>query len=110
MPAPVLTTASKLMCPHGGQVTIVSTSTITIQGAQVATIADQFLIAGCAFTVPPGKPQPCVRIQWMSGAVKLTIGGVPAVLATSPGICMSVDQIPGGPPIVMFTQPVVVAD
>ena len=57
--------------PDGGQIQIISSDArVMVGGMKVATMADQFLIVGCAFTVPPGKPQPCMRVQWTVPAVE----------------------------------------
>ncbi len=80
MPGPVVTAASVAMCPHGGPVSIVSSDArVLASGAPVATIADQFMVAGCAFTIPP--PLPCLMIQWLMGATRVLINGIPPVLA-----------------------------
>jgi hypothetical protein len=93
------------ICPHGGQVSVVPTNARVLAGGQpVAVLADQFPIAGCAFTVPPGKPQPCVKVQWLVTAVRVLIGGQPAILQSSSGLCQSAEQIPQGPPTVIVTQ------
>jgi hypothetical protein len=75
----------------------------------VATLADTYLVAGCAFTVPPGKPQPCVQVRWLVPAARVMAGGQPVILQSSAGLCLSADQIPGGPPTVAVTQVRVVA-
>jgi hypothetical protein len=67
-------------------------------------MGDSFLVAGCAFTVPPGKPQPCVKVQWMVPATRVRIGGQFAILQSSSGLCQSAEQIPGGPPSVVVSQ------
>ena len=84
------------MCPHGGQVSIVSSNTrVVAGGTPIATLADQFLIAGCAFTIPPGKPQPCVRVQWMTPATRVLINGQPPVPPPDiPEERLTVPQIP----------------
>jgi uncharacterized Zn-binding protein involved in type VI secretion len=93
------------MCPHAGQVNIVSTNTrVKADGQPLATMGDQFVVAGCAFTVPPGKPQPCVKVQWLAPATRVLIGGQPAILQSSSGLCQSAEQIPQGPPNVAVTQ------
>lgn len=93
------------ICPHGGQVTTISSNTRVLAGGQpVATLADQFVVAGCAFTVPPSKPQPCVRVQWLVPATRVLVNGQPAILQTSTGLCLSAEQIPQGPPTVVATQ------
>jgi hypothetical protein len=110
MPGPVVNVGAVAMCPHGGQVTIISANArVLASGTPVALMSDQFMIAGCAFTVPPGKPQPCVRVQWMTPAMRVLINGQPPILQTSTGLALSVESIPGGPPIVTTSQMRVVA-
>lgn len=93
------------MCPHGGQVsTTPGSPRVTLGGQPTATMGDTFLVAGCAFTVPPGKPQPCTKVQWLMPATRVRIGGQLAILQSSSGLCQSADQIPGGPPSVVVTQ------
>jgi len=105
MPGPVVNVGSSATCPHGGQVTIVSSNARVIaSGTPLATMADQFMVAGCAFTVPPGVPQPCLTVQWMTPAVRVLINGQPPILQTSTGLALSATAIPGGPPIVATTQ------
>ena len=76
---------------------------LLVSGQPVATLADTSLVAGCAFTVGP-KPQPCIKVQWLTPAVRVTVGGQPALLQTSPGLCQSAEQIPQGPPTVVAGQ------
>jgi hypothetical protein len=110
MPGPVLSVAAVAMCPHAGQVSIVSSdATVLASGSPVATMADQFLVTGCVFTVPPGKPQPCVQVQWMTPATRVLVNGQPPILQSSTGLALSVEGIPGGPPLVAMTQMRVVA-
>jgi hypothetical protein len=108
VPGPVVTAASVAMCPHGGPVSIISSDArVLASGAPVATIADQFMVAGCAFTIPP--PLPCLMIQWLMGATRVLVNGIPPVLQTSTGLCISAAGSPNGPPVVTTTQPRVVA-
>ncbi|HRW45947.1 MAG: hypothetical protein M9936_24260 [Caldilinea sp.] len=99
---------ASLICPHGGSVSIVSSNTrVRAGGAFVATMADTFTVAGCPFQIPVGagtKPQPCVTLRWIAPAVRVRIGGQPAILQTSSAISLSVEQIPQGPPTVVATQ------
>jgi hypothetical protein len=93
------------MCPHGGSLSIISSNVrVTAGGQALATIGDQFMIAGCAFTIPPGKPQPCLKVQWLMPAVRVTIGGQAAILQTSSGLCLTAEQIPQGPPTITVAQ------
>jgi hypothetical protein len=105
MPGPVVNVGAAATCPHGGQVTIVSSNArVLASGMPLATLADQFMVAGCAFTVPPGVPQPCLIVQWMTPAVRVLINGQPPILQASTGLALSATGIPGGPPIVATTQ------
>lgn len=105
MPGFLVHVGASAICPHGGQVSVVSTNVRVKAGGQpVATLADTYPIAGCAFTVPGPKPQPCVKVQWLTPAARVLIGGQPAILQASNGLCLSAEQIPGGPPNVVATQ------
>ncbi|MGV3721433.1 MAG: hypothetical protein ACO1SX_11045 [Actinomycetota bacterium] len=105
MPGFLLHVGASLNCPHGGMVNGVPSSPKVLLGGQIAlTAADQWLVAGCAFTVPPGKPQPCVKVVWMAPATKVLLGGKPAVLSLSSGLCQSPEQAPQGPPLTASSQ------
>lgn len=99
---------AQAMCPHSGQVTIVSSnSRVLVNGQPVATFSDTYTIAGCPFQIPVGagtKPQPCVKVQWLVPAMRVLVGGQPPVLSTSTGLCQSAEQIPQGAPSVTTTQ------
>ena len=72
------------MCPHGGQVSVVSTNSRVLAGGQpVATLNDTYLIAGCAFTVGT-KPQPCVKIQWLTPATRVRVSQQPVIAIGKP--------------------------
>jgi len=38
---------------------------------------------------PPGKPQPCIRVQWLVPAARVLVNGQPVLLQTSTGLCLS---------------------
>jgi hypothetical protein len=104
MPGFLMHVGATAICPHGGQVSVVTTNARVLVGGQpVGTFADTYLVAGCAFTVPP-KPQPCVKVQWLVPAARVLVNGQPAILQSSTGICLSAEQIPQGPPSVIVTQ------
>jgi len=89
------------ICPHGGQGTTISSNTrVLVSGQPVATHADTTLVAGCPFVNPGGAPQPCIEVQWLSPAVRVLVGGQPALLQTSPALCLAAGKIPQGAPIV----------
>jgi hypothetical protein len=105
MPATLVQVGASAICPHGGQVSITpGNARVKLGGQAAATLADTFTIAGCAFTIPPGKPQPCAKVQWIVAALRVKIGGQAAILQTSTGLCQSADQIPQGPPTISSTQ------
>lgn len=109
MPGPVVHLGATIICPHGGSTNVITAnSRVFVSGQPVATLADQFLIAGCAFTVPSGKPQPCVKVQWLTPATRVFVNGQPVILQSSTGLCQSPEGIPQGPPIVVTTQPRVI--
>jgi hypothetical protein len=105
VPGQIVNVGATAMCPHGGQVSIVSSNTrVMLGGAAAATFSDTFTIAGCAFTVPGPKPQPCVKVQWLVPALRVLVSKQPVILQNSTGLCLSAEQIPQGPPNVVMTQ------
>jgi len=96
------------MCPHGGQVSVVSTNTrVKVMGQMVAVMGDTYTIAGCPFQIPVGpamKPQPCIKVQWIVPAMRVKVMGKQVLLKASTGLCLSAEQIPQGPPNVIMTQ------
>lgn len=108
MPGPLMHVGAAAMCPHGAPITTVPGSPrVLVSGMPVATLADQYLIAGCALNVS-GAPSPCVRVQWIVPAARVLVNGSPAILQTSVGLCQNPAQVPQGPPVVITTQPRVV--
>jgi hypothetical protein len=104
MPGPLLTVASKLICPHGGQVMIVS-SNKALAGAPLVSHKDTFTIVGCTFTLPGPKPSPCMSIEWMTYESKIDVGSGFALSTGSVGICKADTGAPQGKVIVTTTQP-----
>jgi hypothetical protein len=100
-----LTTASTLTCPHGGKVTITPTGPrASADRAPMATTADLFAIAGCAFALPGPVPSPCVRVQWIIPGMKVSSGGGRALYTDSVGQCVAATGAPQGPVTVLMTQ------
>jgi hypothetical protein len=108
MPGPLYHVGATALCPHMGQVmTASATPRVLVSGQPVATVADLSTVVGCAFNVS-GKPQPCVKVQWLVPATRVSILGQPVLLQSSVGLCQSAEQIPAGPPSIVATQPRVV--
>ena len=102
--SPLLTTASSVMCPHGGSaILLTSNSQALVLGVPVLLLTDVHAIAGCAFA-PGGVPTPCLTLQWLTGATQSAITGVPALLQTSVGLCLNAAQAPQGTAIVVQAQ------
>ena len=99
----LLTTASSMMCPHGGQVQAVTGNTRAKAGAFILRTSDTFTIAGCAFNVS-GAPHPCVTVQWAKSNLRSKAGGDFMLAADSVGLCLAGDQAPQGTVIVSNTQ------
>ena len=107
MPGPLLTTAATVMCPHGGSARLIPSYLRVRSGAPVTPLNTTTTITGCPFQVPAGpamKPQPCVRVQWTIGTLRVRVGGKPSLARTSVGICFSAEGIPQGPPVIVNTQ------
>ena len=106
MPGNILHVGITALCPHGGQVSVTPGSPrVKVGGQPVATMGDQFMIAGCPFQIPPvPKPQPCIKVQWLVPATRVKVGGQFVILQTSTGLCQSAEHIPAGPPNVVASQ------
>ncbi len=111
MPGFLLHVGAVMTCMHQGPATVAPTQPrVVVSGQPVANIAAQIAVAGCVFTVPGPKPQPCVLIRWSMPSTRFLVNGQPAALAPppmgapGPGICFSAEQIPQGAPMVKVVQ------
>jgi hypothetical protein len=100
MPA-LLTTASTLMCPHGGTVTGTPGATRAQADGPLLRASDSFSIAGCTFNVS-GVAQPCTTVQWVVTAQRVKHGGDLVLNEASVGLCLG--PAPQGTVIVSATQ------
>ena len=107
MGAPILTTSSTLMCPHGGSVNLQTSNVdLKIQDAPALLVTDIHTVAGCPFTLPSGMPSPCVLVRWSVGATQTNVRGTAVLLQNSVGLCYSAVQVPQGPPLISQVQTV----
>jgi hypothetical protein len=105
MPGFLMHVGATAICPHAGQVTVISTNTrVLVSGQPVATMNDTYMVAGCPFVLPSGTPSPCVKVQWLVPAMRVFVNKSPAILQNSTGLCLSPAQVPQGPPSVLVTQ------
>jgi hypothetical protein len=101
----LLSASATLMCPHGGTVTAVPSSTsVTLGGDPIVLATDTFTVAGCAFTLPPAVPSPCMLVQWQSPALKCTSDGTPLLTTDSVGMCMAATGAVQGTVLIQSTQ------
>jgi hypothetical protein len=102
----VLNAAAAVTCSHAATVRHAPTQVrVLVGGSPVLVQTDSSAIVGCPFTIPTGKPSPCVTVRWTVAAIRVLAGGTPVLLASSVGLGMSPEQAPQGPPIVMAVQP-----
>jgi len=110
MPGPLAHLGMTAICPHAAPVNVITTNTrVLVSGQPVVTVADQYLVAGCLFTLPAPKPSPCIRVQWLTPATRVLVNGQPPIVQTSSGLCLSPEQAPQGPPTIAVVQPRVIA-
>jgi uncharacterized Zn-binding protein involved in type VI secretion len=114
MPGPILHTGAAATCPHGGSLQIMAASPrVMVGGLPVAVLTDQGMVGGCPFQIPlpPAgtKPQPCITTRWIVGAMRVQVGGQPVLINPSVALCLSAEQIPGGPPVISSSQTRVIA-
>jgi hypothetical protein len=82
MGAPLITSQTTVMCGHGGSATHVPTQMrVRAVSAPVAVATDQHMAAGCALTSVPSTP--CTAMTWTAPAVRVKVGGIPALIQTS---------------------------
>ncbi|TGP85598.1 MULTISPECIES: hypothetical protein [unclassified Mesorhizobium] len=107
---PILTQLTQLQCPHGIPAIMQPSATkVLIDNGLPMLAGDLASIAGCPFTVPPGKPQPCTTSKFATLSSKVFIEGKPAVLQGVADLGISAEQIPGGPLIYALVQAKVIA-
>lgn len=100
---PILTTASIVMCPHGGMAQLITSNTeALIEGAPALLMTDVHPIVGCTFT--PVAYSPCVLIRWVTAATQTSVHHVPVLLQTSVGLCLNAAQVPQGTALVVQVQ------
>jgi hypothetical protein len=97
MPA-IVTTNAMIMCPHGGQVTLVPRQTqVVVQGGPALCEPDLIgaAIVGCTQPASPGS-KPCTFVVSTlpgSSSPQITVGGRPVYLDTLTGMT---DGVPPG--------------
>lgn len=100
----ILTKSATMMCPHGGTInaTVAGASRATA-GDPILAESDLFLISGCPFMIG-NSPHPCVTVQWIAPATKVTASQSKILTTDSQGLCKAADQAPQGPPTLTPAQ------
>lgn len=99
MPTPLLTTASQLLCPHGGQVQPLPGGMRALASGQpILRVSDGALVLGC----PAAKP--CQQVQFISGSQRIMANGTPLATAAGVAQCLAADGSPQGPVLVAAGQ------
>jgi hypothetical protein len=100
----LLTAASTIMCPHGGQVSVAATnSRVTLGGAKIALATDTFTVGGCPFVVGT-SPHPCMTVEWQLTAQRSTCDGAATLTTDSVGMCKAADGAVQGTAMIAATQ------
>ncbi|HEY4042924.1 MAG TPA: hypothetical protein VGM32_13915 [Rhodopila sp.] len=100
----LLTSASTMMCLHGGTVVATPGATRAIAGAPVLRGSDTFTIVGCIFSTVATGPHPCVSVNWVQTATRVRHQGDLALNQASVGLCLAGDQTPQGTVLIAATQ------
>ena len=110
MTIPIVTTATVIQCPHMMAGTLATgTAKVLVDNMPPLVMGDKGTIAGCPFTVPSGKPQPCATALLTKAATKVLAENKPVLLMNPADICQSADQIPNGPVVWATIQSKVLA-
>jgi hypothetical protein len=107
---PVVTMATIIQCPHMAPGTLTTATTkVLVDSSPPLVVADKGTIAGCPFTVPPGKSQPCTTALLTMASTKVLAEGKFVLLMNPADMCQSAEQIPQGPVVWANIQTKVVA-
>jgi hypothetical protein len=109
MPAPILTMAATVACPHAAPAAIAATGArVLVAGQPAALLTDLTTVAGCPLASPP-TPSPCVTVIWITGSTRVLVGGQSVLLQTSTGLAQNPSLAPQGAPLIIAAQPRVMA-
>lgn len=99
MPGFLLHLGATVLCAHGGQAQPTTPNPrVKVGGQPVVTQPLPYVIAGCALPPPPFANGPDVTGIWITGALRVKVGGMPVLLQDSVATC-----IPSGTPLNIIT-------
>jgi uncharacterized Zn-binding protein involved in type VI secretion len=91
------------MCSHAGVATALAPNPrVTVSGQPVVTIGTPYAIAGCALS---SSGVFCTTGQWVVGAARVFVTGMPVAIQTGASVCVST----GSPMLPVVVQPRAVA-
>ncbi|HEX8183749.1 MAG TPA: PAAR-like protein [Blastocatellia bacterium] len=95
MPGFLLHQGATVLCAHAGQaMPTVPNPRVKVSGQMVVTQPTVYTVAGCAMPPPPAGNGPCVTAQWVTGSLRVKVGGMPVLLQDSQALC-----VPTGTPL-----------
>ena len=100
-----LTKTSTILCPHGGKANLLTANTKVFAARSPLLLeSDIHPVIGCVFTLPGGKPSPCIRIEWSAGATKTAAKSTAPLLKNSIGKCYNAENAIQGVATIVNTQ------
>ncbi|WP_445250856.1 hypothetical protein [Microcoleus sp. OTE_8_concoct_300] len=100
-----LTKTSTVLCPHGGMANLLTANTkVFAARSPVLLESDIHPVIGCPFTLPGGKPSPCIRIEWSAGSTKTAANSTAPLLKNSIGKCYNAENAIQGVATIVNTQ------
>lgn len=88
MPGFLVTTATIILCAHGGKVSPVGINPrVKIMGQPVLFQSGPGVIAGCPNPPPPTSTGPCITASWLTGSLRVRSMGQPLLLTDSQSVC-----------------------
>lgn len=104
MPGYVLDAGVSITCPHGGMATVIPRATrVSLGGRPPLLVDDIGTVAGCVFNVS-GAASPCVRLQWLMPALRVTVENSAVLLSSSVALCLNAAGAPQGTALVSGYQ------
>jgi uncharacterized Zn-binding protein involved in type VI secretion len=89
MPGFMLHLGAQVQCTHLGQAQPTSVNPrVLVNGMPVVTLSSLYAVAGCTLPPPPAATGPCVTGQWLTGAVRVLVGGLPVLIFGGASTCV----------------------
>jgi len=93
VPGPIVHLGATVLCAHGGVAAPTApVPRVLVSGQPVVTLATPYVVAACALSTT--STPPCVTGQWLVGAARVLVTGVPVAVQTGSSVA-----IPTGAPL-----------